>query len=80
MFLLSGSSRRRDFLWLCRNKRKAREAFAALLGLLPFIGGGRAALVGIAGEENAWPMAVSIFGFQFFAVLSYVLSAKRKTK
>ncbi|PIK32760.1 MFS transporter, partial [Bacillus siamensis] len=49
--------------------------------LLPFIGGALAApLVGIAGEENAWPMAVSIFGFQLFAVLSYVLSAKRKTK
>ncbi|MCA1214213.1 multidrug effflux MFS transporter [Bacillus amyloliquefaciens] len=64
-----------------QKQEKGAGSAAALLGLLPFIGGATAApLVGIAGEENAWPMAVSIFGFQFFAVLSYVLSAKRKTK
>lgn len=64
-----------------QKQEKGAGSAAALLGLLPFIGGaGAAPLVGIAGEENAWPMAVSIFGFQLFAVLSYALSAKRKTK
>ncbi|MGG1757290.1 multidrug effflux MFS transporter [Bacillus velezensis] len=64
-----------------QKQEKGAGSAAALLGLLPFIGGAAAApLVGIAGEENAWPMAVSIFGFEFCAVLSYVLSAKRKTK
>ncbi len=69
------------FSMAMQKQEKGAGSAAALLGLLPFIGGAAAApLVGIAGEENAWPMAVSIFGFQLFAVLSYVLSAKRKTK
>ncbi|WP_277988430.1 hypothetical protein [Bacillus halotolerans] len=35
------------------------------------------ALAGVAGEENAWPMALSIFGFDALAILSYVFLVRR---
>ncbi|WP_434813627.1 hypothetical protein ACRV5I_12535 [Bacillus halotolerans] len=35
------------------------------------------ALAGVAGEENAWPMALSIFGFDVLAILSYVFLVRR---
>ncbi|MCY8512961.1 multidrug effflux MFS transporter [Bacillus atrophaeus] len=64
-----------------QKQEKGAGSAAALLGLLPFIGGALAApLVGIAGEENAWPMALSIFGFDLLAVLSYVFLVKRNTQ
>ncbi|MBT2634017.1 multidrug effflux MFS transporter [Pseudomonas sp. ISL-88] len=69
------------FALAMQKQEKGAGSAAALLGLLPFIGGALAApLVGAAGEENAWPMAASIFGFNLFAVLSYILLVKRKTK
>ncbi|MCY8516825.1 multidrug effflux MFS transporter [Bacillus atrophaeus] len=64
-----------------QKQEKGAGSAAALLGLLPFIGGALAApLVGIAGEENAWPIALSIFGFDLLAVLSYVFLVKRNTQ
>ncbi|MCP6680866.1 multidrug effflux MFS transporter [Bacillus nakamurai] len=69
------------FALAMQKQEKGAGSAAALLGLLPFIGGALAApLVGAAGEENAWPMAASIFGFNLIAVLSYILLVKRKTK
>ncbi|MBY8911797.1 multidrug effflux MFS transporter [Bacillus sp. YC2] len=69
------------FALAMQKQEKGAGSAAALLGLLPFIGGALAApLVGAAGEENAWPMAASIFGFNLFAILSYILLVKRKTK
>ncbi|MCC9022783.1 multidrug effflux MFS transporter [Bacillus nakamurai] len=69
------------FALAMQKQGKGAGSAAALLGLLPFIGGALAApLVGAAGEENAWPMAASIFGFNLIAVLSYILLVKRKTK
>lgn len=69
------------FALAMQKQEKGAGSAAALLGLLPFIGGALAApLVGAAGEENAWPMAASIFSFNLFAVLSYILLVKRKTK
>lgn len=65
------------FALAMQKQEKGAGSAAALLGLLPFIGGALAApLVGIAGEENAWPMALSIFGFDLLAVLSYVFLVK----
>ena len=40
LFLLSGSSRRRGFLWLCRNRRKAREALRLFSDSCPLSGCG----------------------------------------
>ncbi|KYD03982.1 multidrug effflux MFS transporter [Bacillus atrophaeus] len=69
------------FALAMQKQEKGAGSAAALLGLLPFIGGALAApLVGIAGEENAWPMALSIFGFDLLAVLSYVFLVKRNTQ
>ncbi|KXZ17000.1 multidrug effflux MFS transporter [Bacillus nakamurai] len=69
------------FALAMQKQEKGAGSAAAHLGLLPFIGGALAApLVGAAGEENAWPMAASIFGFNLIAVLSYILLVKRKTK
>ncbi|MGK9431099.1 multidrug effflux MFS transporter [Bacillus atrophaeus] len=69
------------FALAMQKQEKGAGSAAALLGLLPFIGGALAApLVGIAGEENAWPMALSIFGFDLLAVLSYVFLLKRNTQ
>ncbi|WP_406621070.1 multidrug effflux MFS transporter [Bacillus atrophaeus] len=69
------------FALAMQKQEKGAGSAAALLGLLPFIGGALAApLVGIAGEENAWPMALSILGFDLLAVLSYVFLVKRNTQ
>ncbi|MGG1230254.1 hypothetical protein [Bacillus halotolerans] len=35
------------------------------------------ALAGVAWEENAWPMALSIFGFDVLAILFYVFLVRR---
>lgn len=50
---------------------------SALLGLLPFIlGAVSAPLVGIAGEETAVPMGITIFLMCLIALLAYLLLAK----
>jgi DHA1 family bicyclomycin/chloramphenicol resistance-like MFS transporter len=66
------------FTLAMQKQEKGAGSAAALLGLLPFIGGAIAApLVGVAGEESAWPMALSIFGFDVLAILSYVFLVRR---
>lgn len=51
---------------------------SALLGLLPFILGAMSApLVGIAGEETAVPMGLTIFLMCLIALLAYLLLAKK---
>lgn len=51
---------------------------SALLGLLPFIlGAVSAPLVGIAGEETAVPMGLTIFLMCLIALLAYLLLAKK---
>lgn len=66
------------FTLAMQKQEKGAGAAAALLGLLPFIGGAIAApLVGVAGEESAWPMALSISGFDVLAILSYVFLVRR---
>ena len=54
---------------------------AALLGLLPFILGSiTAPLVGIAGENTAVPMGITIFASSFIALASYLILVKRAKK
>lgn len=54
---------------------------SALLGLLPFILGALTApLVGIAGEETAVPMGLTIFTMCLTALLAYVFLAKNPTE
>lgn len=54
---------------------------AALLGLLPFIMGSISApLVGIAGEETAIPMGVTMFTASFLALTSYLLLVRKTPK
>ncbi|WP_339191718.1 multidrug effflux MFS transporter [Bacillus sp. FSL K6-1003] len=66
------------FTLAMQKQEKGAGSAAALLGLLPFIGGAIAApLVGVAGEESAWPMALSISGFDVLAILSYVFLVRR---
>lgn len=51
---------------------------SALLGLLPFIlGAATAPLVGIAGEETAVPMGLTIFSMCLIALLAYIFLVKK---
>ncbi|MGI2328361.1 multidrug effflux MFS transporter [Planococcus sp. YIM B11945] len=54
---------------------------SALLGLLPFVLGAiTAPLVGIAGEETAVPMGLTIFSMCLIALVSYILLAKQAVR
>lgn len=53
---------------------------SAFLGLLPFIGGAIASpLVGIAGDQTAWPMGIVIASCTFTAFLVFVLVVRKST-
>lgn len=63
-----------------RQSRVAGSA-SALLGLLPFILGALTApLVGIAGEETAVPMGLTIFSMCVIALFAYLFLVKRTAK
>ena len=54
---------------------------SALLGLLPFVLGALSApLVGIAGEETAVPMGLTIFSMCLIALLAYLFLVKKTVK
>lgn len=55
-----------------QNQRKSAGSASAFLGLLPFIGGALVSpLVGVAGEDAAWPMAVVIILCSIGALMIY---------
>ena len=57
---------------------QAAGSASALLGLLPFVLGAIAApMVGIAGEETAVPMGLTIFIMCFLALLAYLFLVKK---
>lgn len=66
-----------SFTLAMESQSKAAGSASALLGLLPFIlGAATAPLVGIAGEETAVPMGLTIFTMCLIALLAYLFLAK----
>lgn len=58
---------------------EAAGSASALLGLLPFVLGAIAApMVGIAGEDTAVPMGLTIFLMSFIALLAYLILVKKR--
>lgn len=61
-----------------QSQGKSAGSASAFLGLLPFIGGAIVApLVGIAGDQTAWPMGIVIFGCSVMALAMYFIFVKR---
>ena len=66
-----------SFTLAMESQSQAAGSASALLGLLPFILGAiTAPLVGIAGEETAVPMGLTIFTMCLIALLAYLFLAK----
>ncbi|MFC3419609.1 multidrug effflux MFS transporter [Salinicoccus hispanicus] len=62
-----------------QNQRKSAGSASALLGLLPFIGGALVSpLVGLAGEQVAWPMGLVIIICSTGALLIFNLGIRMK--
>lgn len=67
-----------SFTLAMETQSHAAGSASALLGLLPFIlGAATAPLVGIAGEETAVPMGLTIFLMCLIALLAYIFLVKK---
>lgn len=70
-----------SFTLAMESQSQAAGSASALLGLLPFVLGALSApLVGIAGEETAVPMGMTIFAMCLIALLAYLFLVKRTAK
>ncbi|GAB3070450.1 multidrug effflux MFS transporter [Salinicoccus sesuvii] len=64
-----------------QNQKKSAGSASALLGLLPFIGGALVSpLVGLAGEQVAWPMGLVIITCSIGALLIFTFGIGTKHK
>ncbi|TVT29865.1 multidrug effflux MFS transporter [Salinicoccus cyprini] len=62
-----------------QNQKKSAGSASALLGLLPFIGGALVSpLVGLAGEQVAWPMGLVIFLCSTVALIIFNIGIRVK--
>ncbi|PSL40107.1 DHA1 family bicyclomycin/chloramphenicol resistance-like MFS transporter [Planomicrobium soli] len=67
-----------SFALAMQSQTRAAGSASALLGLVPFVLGALTApLVGIAGEETAVPMGLTIFFMSFIALVAYHFLAKK---
>lgn len=70
-----------SFTLAMESQSQAAGSASALLGLLPFILGALSApLVGIAGEETAVPMGLTIFSMCLIALMAYLFLVKKTAK
>ncbi len=69
-----------SFSLAMQSQGKSAGSASAFLGLLPFVGGAIASpLVGIAGDQTAWPMGILIIICSSIAFVSFILGTGKKT-
>lgn len=68
-----------SFSLAMQSQGKSAGSASAFLGLLPFVGGAIASpLVGIAGDQTAWPMGILIIVCSTIAIVSFMFGTGKK--